>query len=137
MLNRKRIRSNYKSQEAQFKIIQKLQTTSYCGEQIWQWLQWCSGVNVSCKQHVGTYVYLMWLCPEINTFWFEIGNQVSSIIRCPIELNPLQCILGLHAASLELNRYKRILSFLRYCAQFINLTALARWCQTICFKLAS
>lgn len=109
MLYSKRICSSYKSQETQFKIIDKLQTTPYHRS---KYDNDCSGVCVRCKQYVGTYVHLMWFCPEIHTFWVKVSNQVSSILQCPIELNPLQCILGLHTASKELNRYKKILSLL-------------------------
>jgi len=84
----------------------------------------CSDVCLRCKQHVGTYVHLIWLCPEVNNFWIEIGNQISSIIKCPIDLNPLICILGLHSASPVLNRHSRILSLLWYCTR---LSILQQW----------
>ncbi len=121
MLNSKRICRNFKAQEIQFKIIHKLQTTPYYRS---KYDNECSGVCVRCKQHVGSYIHLIWSCPVIHTFWIEIGSKISSIIQHSIELNPLQCILGLHDASPELNKFKRILSILWYCAR---LSILQRW----------
>jgi len=67
---------------------------------------------------------MMWLCPKIENFWVEIKNEISKIIGVRVELDPLQCILGLNPTSVEINRYKRILQILWYCAR---LTILQHW----------
>lgn len=125
LINTKKICQNYKVHETQFKIVHKLQTTPYIRN---KYDKQCSGLCKKCKQQIGTYEHLIWSCPEIQSFWVEIGNIVSAIVKCPFELNPLQCILGLPDPSTNLTKYKRLLNILWYCAR---LTILQQWLEEL------
>lgn len=100
-----------RSQETQFKIIHKLQTTLY---QRSKYDKNCSPFCKHCKKRVGTYVHLMWLCPKIQLYWEKICKDVSRVVKTNVRPCPLQCIQGLPFVNPKFKRYSKLLSILFY-----------------------
>lgn len=48
-----------------------------------------------CEAQVGTFYHLMWFCPIVQTYWYQIVCFLHDDIESPLSLDPRLCLLGL------------------------------------------
>ena len=92
LLKAKKITSSNSTYETQYKIIHRLHVTPAV-RTIYDPM--CSGQCVKCKNILGTYSHLIWFCPKISQFWLTVKSELVKVFGIQIQLNPINCILGL------------------------------------------
>lgn len=47
-----------------------------------------------CKQDHGDLIYHFWRCPKLHTYWAGVVNNVNSVFKVTLPLEPRACLLG-------------------------------------------
>lgn len=85
--------ANNSTREMQFKIVHRLHVTPARRHKVNPKF---SNLCNKCKRLEGTLFNCFWRCSTIQQFCMGVLRELESIFRCPLQLGPKTCLVGMN-----------------------------------------